>query len=61
MMALYFFSVGMGTSLSGVLARLYAPTHEFAYFAINGVVVIVVGLIVAALVPWIRGRMEGVH
>jgi POT family proton-dependent oligopeptide transporter len=61
MMALYFFSVGMGTSLSGVLARFYAPTHEFAYFGINGVVVIGVGLIVAALVPWIRHRMEGVH
>jgi len=61
MMALYFFSVGLGTALSGVLARFYGPTREFAYFGINGVVVIVVGLIVIALVPWIRGRMEGVH
>jgi POT family proton-dependent oligopeptide transporter len=61
MMALYFFSVGMGTSMSGVLAKFYAPQHELAYFGINGVVVIVVGLIVAALSPWVRARMEGVH
>ena len=26
MMALYFFSVGLGTSMSGVLARYYDPT-----------------------------------
>jgi len=61
MMALYFFSVGIGTSMSGVLAKFYSPDHEFAYFGINGVVVIVVGLVVAALSPWIRGKMEGVH
>jgi POT family proton-dependent oligopeptide transporter len=28
MMALYFFSVGLGTSMSGVLARYYDPAHE---------------------------------
>jgi proton-dependent oligopeptide transporter, POT family len=61
MMALYFFSVGIGTSMSGVLAKFYSPDHEFAYFGINGVVVIAVGLVVAALSPWIRGKMEGVH
>ena len=36
MMALYFFSVGLGTSMSGVLARFYDPAHEFAYFGIIG-------------------------
>ena len=61
MMALYFFSVGMGTSLSGVLAQFYAPDREFAYFGINGVVVIVIGLVALALAPWITRRMEGVH
>jgi POT family proton-dependent oligopeptide transporter len=61
MMALYFFSVGLGTSLSGVLAGFYSPDNEFAYFGVMGAVVIVIGLVVAALTPWIRRMMEGVH
>ncbi len=61
MMALYFFSVGIGTSMSGVLARFYAPEHEVAYFGITGAVAIVVGLIVVALGPWISRYMAGVH
>ena len=61
MMALYFFSVGIGTSMSGTLAGFYSPEHEFAYFGVNGLVVIVIGLIVVALSPWIRRHMEGVH
>jgi POT family proton-dependent oligopeptide transporter len=61
MMALYFFSVGLGTSLSGTLAGLYDPAREFAYFGVNGAVVIVIGLVLVALSPWIRRRMEGVH
>ena len=36
MMALYFFSVGLGTAMSGVLARYYDQAHEFAYFRIIG-------------------------
>jgi POT family proton-dependent oligopeptide transporter len=61
MMALYFFSVGMGTSIAGFLAAFYSPAHEFAYFGISGAVTIVIGLIAAALSPWIRQRMQGVH
>ncbi|WP_319450095.1 MULTISPECIES: oligopeptide:H+ symporter [unclassified Mycobacterium] len=61
MMALYFFSVGLGTSMSGVLARYYDPAHEFAYFGILGVVAIVVGLVVFGLSGWISRLMEGVH
>jgi POT family proton-dependent oligopeptide transporter len=61
MMALYFFSVGLGTSMSGVLARYYDPDHEFAYFGIIGAVAIVAGVVVFALTPWVSRRMEGVH
>lgn len=61
MMALYFFSIGLGSSMSGVLATFYAPDDEFGYFGVNGAVVIVIGLVVAALSPWISRRMEGVH
>jgi POT family proton-dependent oligopeptide transporter len=61
MMALYFFSVGLGTAMSGVLGRYYDPAHEFAYFGIIGGVAVVVGVIVWALAPWISRLMEGVH
>jgi proton-dependent oligopeptide transporter, POT family len=61
MMALYFFSVGLGTSMSGVLAQFYSVNAEFTYFGINGIVVIVVGLVLMALSPWISRHMEGVH
>ncbi len=61
MMALYFFSVGLGTSMSGVLARYYDPAREFAYFGIIGAVAIVAGVVVFAIAPWISRLMEGVH
>jgi len=61
MMALYFFSVGLGTSMSGVLAKYYDAAREFAYFGIIGVVAIVVGVIVFFIAPWISREMEGVH
>ena len=61
MMALYFFSVGLGTSMSGVLAKYYDASREFAYFGIIGAVAIVAGVIVFALSPWISRQMEGVH
>lgn len=61
MMALYFFSVGLGTSLSGVLARYYDPAHEFAYFGVLGLVAIGAGLVVLAFTSRISRLMEGVH
>src|SRR6476660_2384750 len=61
MIALDFFSVGIGTSMSGVLSGYYDPAHEFAYFGIIGAVAIVAGVVVFALSPWISRLMEGVH
>lgn len=61
MMALYFFSVGIGTSMSGVLAGYYDASREFAYFGTLGVVAVVVGVIVFFFAPWISRHMEGVH
>jgi len=60
MMALYFFSVGLGTSMSGVLARYDDPAHEFAYFGIIGAVAVFAGVVVFAIAPWISRLMEGV-
>ena len=61
MMALYFFSVGLGTAMSGVLARYYDPAHEAAYFGIIGTAAIAVGVVVWLLAPRISTLMEGVH
>ncbi|KWX65714.1 peptide MFS transporter [Mycobacterium sp. NAZ190054] len=61
MMALYFFSVGIGTSMSGVLAGYYDPSREVAYFGVLGGVAVAVGVIVFAVSPWISRHMEGVH
>ncbi|WP_067892841.1 peptide MFS transporter [Nocardia vaccinii] len=61
MMALYFFSVGIGTSMSGVLSDYYSPHHEVAYFGIIGLVTIVVGIVVHLLAPRVSRLMEGVH
>jgi POT family proton-dependent oligopeptide transporter len=61
MMALYFFSVGLGTSMSGVLARYYDPGHEFTYFGVTGAVAILTGIAVFALTPRVSRRMGGVH
>ncbi|MGU3501571.1 peptide MFS transporter [Mycobacterium sp. C31M] len=61
MMALYFFSVGLGTAMSGVLSKYYDPAHEFAYFGILGLVAIVAGLGVLTIAGRISRLMEGVH
>jgi POT family proton-dependent oligopeptide transporter len=61
MMALYFFSVGLGTSMSGVLSRYYGPAHEFAYFGVTGAVAIAAGAAVLVVTPWVIRRMEGVR
>ena len=61
MMALYFFSVGLGTSMSGVLAKYYDPAREVPYFGILGIVAIIVGIVVFAVSPWISKQMDGVH
>lgn len=61
MMALFFFSVGLGTAMSGVLAQRYDPAHEFAYFGSLGAVAISVGVVVLLMSPRISRLMDGVH
>jgi len=61
MVALYFLSVSVGSSLSGVMKTFYSIQHESAYFGITGLVAIGVGLLIAALSPWVRKKMHGVR
>jgi len=61
MTALYFFSIGLGTAMSGVLARYYSAANEVLYFGSLGIIAIAIGLIILALAPRISRLMAGVH
>jgi len=61
MMALYFLSAGLGTALSGALARYYTAEHEAAYFGILGGAALSAGLLVFAGAGRISRLMAGVH
>ncbi|MDT8910861.1 peptide MFS transporter [Amycolatopsis sp. PS_44_ISF1] len=61
MVALFFLSVALGSALSGSLAEYYSAEHEGAYFGVLGGIAVVVGLIIAAISPWIRKLMSGVR
>ena len=65
MVALYFLSVSLGTTMSGVLSSWYDSTtaagNSIPYFAILGVASIVVGLILAAFAKPILRLMAGVR
>jgi len=61
MMALYFLSAGLGTALSGALARYYSVDHEYWYFGILGATAILTGSAVFAGSGWIAQLMAGVH
>lgn len=61
MVALFFLSVSMGTVLSGLLADYYSADAEVAYFGITGGIAVVVGIVVAAMVPKLKVLMEGVR
>ncbi|NHC14742.1 peptide MFS transporter [Motilibacter deserti] len=61
MVALFFLSVALGTSLSGTLAEYYSESAESRYFGILGVIAIVLGGLLALLTPVVRRLMEGVR
>ena len=60
--ALYFLTMAVGTALSGVLSTNYDPADasaERVYFLSVGIGVIAVAGVMAALLPWIRRRIDG--
>nr|WP_232318124.1 oligopeptide:H+ symporter [Neomicrococcus aestuarii] len=60
MMALFYLSVSLGTTLSGVLAAYYQPGQEIAYFVAMGVGCIVLGVVLLIATPAIKRLMGGV-
>ncbi|MDN5725413.1 MAG: oligopeptide:H+ symporter, partial [Propionibacteriales bacterium] len=61
MIALFFLSIAVGSSVSGALAGLYTPDSERPYFLIIGLSSIGVGVLVAALSGWISRKMVDVR
>ncbi|PTR23564.1 POT family proton-dependent oligopeptide transporter [Rhodococcus sp. OK519] len=61
MVALFFLSVALGSSLAGTLSRFYDEDNEVPYFATIGLASIAIGVVLAVLSPWIRRLMRGVN
>lgn len=61
MVALYFLSVSLGTSMAGWLAQFYDPEAEGPYFTILGAVAIVMGLALLAGARPVLRLMRGVR
>jgi proton-dependent oligopeptide transporter, POT family len=61
MVALFYLSIALGSSVAGELAASYSPDNEPAYFGILGGAAIVLGVVLLALGPLLRRLMKGVH
>ncbi|BCW51714.1 hypothetical protein StoSoilB13_40560 (plasmid) [Arthrobacter sp. StoSoilB13] len=61
MVALFFLSVSLGTTLAGILAGLYNPDDELPYFLGIGGVAVVLAMALAAGSPAIKKLMGGVR
>ena len=61
MVALFFLSISIGTTLAGILAGYYDRDNEIPYFSFLGGTAIVLGVILAAFVPMLKKTMRGVR
>jgi len=61
MVALFFLSVALGTSVSGLLATFYDPRNEVPYFLVLGLVAVVAGLLLLAVARPVLRLMRGVR
>lgn len=61
MLALFFLSISLGTTVSGLLAGFYSEQNEVPYFAFSGITAIVLGGALLVGAPAIRKGMSGVR
>lgn len=61
MVALFFLSISVGTTLAGILAGYYDRDNEVPYFSFLGGTAIVLGVILAAFVPMLKKGMRGIR
>jgi POT family proton-dependent oligopeptide transporter len=60
MVALFFLSIALGTTMAGILAGYYDRANEVPYFSFSGITAIVLGLALAVSTPAIKKLMSGV-
>lgn len=61
MVALFFLSVALGSAISGQLAKLSTAVPETVYFGVLGGIAIGLGIVLAAISPWVLRLMSGVR
>jgi POT family proton-dependent oligopeptide transporter len=61
MVALFFLSIALGTTMAGILAGYYDRANEIPYFSFSGITAIVLGLALAVGTPAIKKMMSGVR
>jgi len=61
MVALFYLSIALGSSVAGALAEYYTADGEPVYFGLLGGGAIALGLVMAALTPVVRRLMGGVR
>ncbi len=61
MVALFFLSISVGTTLAGILAGYYDTDNEVPYFSFIGITAIVLGLLLGLATPKVKSLMAGVR
>ena len=61
MVALFFLSIALGTTLAGIFAGYYDRENEVPYFSLSGVAAIILGVALIASTPVIKKLMSGVR
>ncbi|GAA1923230.1 peptide MFS transporter [Microbacterium aoyamense] len=61
MVALYFLSIALGTSIAGWCAQFYDPKNEAPYFTILGLIAIALGIALLLCVKPVLALMKGVR
>jgi proton-dependent oligopeptide transporter, POT family len=58
MMSMWFLTDSVGSALNAQIVRFYSTQTEVPYFAITGIVSVVLGIILFMMVPMINGRCK---
>jgi POT family proton-dependent oligopeptide transporter len=61
MMSMWFLTDSVGSALNAQIVRFYSTQTEVPYFAITGIVSVVLGIILFMMVPMIKRSMQGIR
>jgi POT family proton-dependent oligopeptide transporter len=61
MVALFFLSIALGTTLAGIFAGYYDRENEVPYFSFSGVAAIILGVALITSTPAIKKLMSGIR